>query len=185
MTERLFLHAGFSDFCIGWARGEVWHYECYNTEPIADRLFSALRSCTDEISWENTEVYLVNGPGSTLGIRTFCAFVRTLLVLKKINPSQVFVCDALHFAQLILTQQNLQQPVCARLNVTQTLCLNSLKDKLHSPSKAEQRQALWLPHPCLPKEVQTFRFEMKEILPLLSPKSPWETTNAPDVFQSN
>jgi len=108
-----------------------------------------------------------------------------LLVLKKIKPSQVFVCDALHFAQLILTRQNLPQPVCARLNVTQVLCLNSLEDTFHVPSEAEKQQALWLPHPCLPKEVQLFLFEMKAILPLLSSKSPWETTDTPDVFQAN
>jgi len=185
MTERLFLHAGFSDFCIGWAKNDTWAYEYIGTEPITDKLFSALRPCTDGISLENTEIYLVNGPGSTLGIRTFCAFIRTLLVLKKLNPSQVFVCDALHFAQLILTRQNLQQPVCARLNVTQVLCLNSLEDTFHVPSEAEQQQALWLQHPCLPKEVQMFRFEMKEILPLLSAQSPWETADAPDMFQAN
>lgn len=183
MMERLFLYAGFSDFCVGWAKNDAWTYEYVEAEPITDRLFSALRPCTDEISWSNTEIYLVNGPGSTLGIRTFCAFIRTLLVLKKLNPSQVFVCDALHFTQLILTNRNLQQPVCARLNVTQVLCLNSLKDTFHTPSETEQQQAFWLPHPCLSKEVQLFRFEMKEILPLLSPQSPWGTTDAPDVFQ--
>ena len=185
MKERLFLHAGFSDFCIGWAKNDAWRYECCDTEPIADQLFSALRPCMDGISWKNTEVYLVNGPGSTLGIRTFCAFIRTLLVLKKIKPSQVFVCDALHFAQLILTQRNLPQPVCARLNVTQVLCLNSLEDTFHVTSEAEQQKALWLPHPCLPKEVQMFRFEMKEVLLLLSAQSPWETADAPDMFQAN
>ena len=185
MKERLFLHAGFSDFCVGWAKNNTWAYEYVGTEPITDRLFSALRQCTDEISWENTEVYLVNGPGSTLGIRTFCAFIRTLLVLKKIKPSQVFVCDTLHFAQLILTQQNLQKTVCARLNVTQTLCLNSPEDTFHVPSEAEKQQALWLPHPCLPKEVQMFRFEMKEVLLLLSAQSPWKTADAPDMFQAN
>ena len=126
----------------------------------------------------------MNGPGSTLGIRTFCAFIRTLLVLKKIKPSQVFVCDALHFAQLILTQRNFRETVCARLNVTQVLCLSSLKATFRVPSEAEKQQALWLPHPCLPKEIQRFRFEMKEVLPLLSPQLPWETTDAPDVFQA-
>ena len=185
MTERLFLYAGFSDFCIGWAKNDTLAYEYVGTEPITDRLFSALRPCTDEISWSNTEIYLVNGPGSTLGIRTFCAFIRTLLVLKKIKPSHVFVCDTLHFAQLILTNRNLQKTVCARLNVTQVLCLNSLKDTFHAPSEAEQQKALWLPHPCLLKEIPLFRFEMKEILPLLSHQSPWETTDAPDVFQVN
>jgi hypothetical protein len=185
MTERLFLHAGFSDFCVGWAKNDTWAYEYVGTEPITDKLFSALRPCMDGISWEDTEIYLVNGPGSTLGIRTFCAFIRTLLVLKKIKPSQVFVCDALHFAQLILTQRNLPQPVCARLNVTQTLCLNSLEDTFHVPSEAEQQQVLWLPHPCLSKEARVFHFEMKEILPLLFPQSPWGTTNAPDAFQTN
>ena len=184
MKERLFLYAGFSDFCVGWAKNDAWSYEYVETEPITDRLFSALRPCTDEISWSNTEIYLVNGPGSTLGIRTFCAFIRTLLVLKKLIPSQVFVCDALHFAQLILTQQNLQKTVCARLNVTQTLCLNSPEDTFHVPSEAEKQQALWLPHTCLPKEVQVFRFEINDILPLLSPQSHWETTDTPDVFQA-
>lgn len=184
MKDRLFLHAGFSDFCIGLAKNDTWAYEYIGTEPITDKLFSALRPCMDGISWEDSEVYLVDGPGSTLGIRTFCAFIRTLLVLKKLISSQVFVCDALHFAQLILTQQNLPQPVCARLNVTQVLCLNSLEDTFHVPSEAEQKAALWLSHPCLSKEVQLFCFEMKEVLPLLSPQSPWETTDAPDVFQA-
>lgn len=184
MTERLFLHAGFSDFCVGWAKNDTRRYEYVGTEPITDKLFSALKPCVDEISRENTEIYLVNGPGSTLGIRTFCAFVRTLTVLKKISPSQVLVCDALHLAQLILKQRNLRQPVCARLNVTQTLCLNSPEDTFHVPSEAEQKTALWLSHPCLPKETPVFRFEMKEILPLLSPKLPWKTTDAPDVFQA-
>ena len=184
MMERLFLHAGFSDFCVGWAKNDTWSYEYVGTEPITDKLFSALRPCMDGISWENTEVYLVNGPGSTLGIRTFCAFIRTLLVLKKLNPSQFFFCDMLHFAQLILTDRNLQKTVCARLNVTQTLCLNSLVDTFHTPSEAERQQALWLQHPCLPKEVQLFRFEIKEVSPLLSPQAPWKTMDAPDVFQA-
>ena len=184
MKERLFLHAGFSDFCVGWAKNGTCMYEHVGTEPITDRLFSALQPCVDKISWKNTAIYLVNGPGSTLGIRTFCAFIRTLLVLKKLNPSQVFVCDALHFAQLILTQRNLPQPVCARLNVTQALCLNSFDDTFHHPSEVEQKAALWLPHPCLPKEVQLFRFEIKEVSPLLSPQAPWKTMDAPDVFQA-
>ena len=184
MTERLFLHAGFSDFCIAWAKNEGWCYECYETEPITDRLFSALRPCIDDISWNDAAVYLLNGPGSTLGIRTFCAFVRTLLVLKKIRTSQVFVCDTLHFAQLVLRHRNVQQPVCARLNVTQTLCLNSPDDTFHVPSKTEKQQAIWLPHPCLSKETPLFHFKLREVLPLLSQRSPWQTTNEPDVFQA-
>jgi hypothetical protein len=81
-------------------------------------------------------------------------------------------------------QRNLHQTVCARLNVTQMLCLNSPEDTFHVPSEAEQKAALWLPHPCLPKEVQVFRFEINDILPLLSPQLPWKTTDAPDVFQA-
>lgn len=184
MTERLFLYAGFSDFCVAWAKNDTWAYEYGGTEPITDKLFSALKPCADEISWKDTEIYLVNGPGSTLGIRTFCAFVRTLIVLKKIPSSRIFTCDALHFAQLILSHRNLHQSICARLNVTQVLCLNSLNDMFHIPSETEKQQSLWLPHPCLLKEVQMFCFEIKEVLPLLTPRLTWENTEAPDVFQA-
>lgn len=130
MKERLFLSAGFSDFCVGWAKGEQWRSVQWGTEPIAERLFAALQPYMEAICWEDVSIFLIHGPGSTLGIRTFCAFLRTLLVLKKIRASQVWVCDSLHFARWLLDQRPSSQPICARVQSTKTLCLNSKEDDI-------------------------------------------------------
>ena len=184
MKERLFLSAGFSDFCVGWAQGEQWRYVRCRTEPIAERLFAALQPCMESICWEAVSIFLLNGPGSTLGIRTFCAFIRTLLVCKKIPASHVWVCDSLHFARLVLDRRPSSRPICARVQGMQIFCLGPKENTIHRASEAEKLQAVWLPHPCLPKNLPFFHFTEGEVLPLLQPKNLWCKTDAPDVFSA-
>ena len=183
MKERLFLSANFSDFCIGLARENSWIYQCQEQGYIASQLTSVLTPCLEEIHWEDLSVFLLNGPGSTLGIRTLCAFGRTLLTLDKIPSARFFVCDTLHFAHAYLRFEQKDRIVCARVNLTQTLCVSSEFPKIHVASAEEQAQAIWLPHPCLTQNTQIFHFQMERVLPLLkSEREFWVATSEPDVF---
>ena len=179
--QRLFLSAGFDTFQVGLA-SDVWILKAEHPGYIADQLSSALETIVDRCHFEALTIFLLNGPGSTLGIRTLCAFVRTLLALDKIKPDQVFTCDHLHFAQACLQLQNTTPlpNICARVNLTKTLCLTPSND-LHPASEAEMQNALWLPHPCL-KDKNTFSFHLEEILPLLHPSDPWQSTENPDII---
>lgn len=180
--QRLFLSAGFEAFQIGLASTEdAWILKNEQPGYITDQLSSVLEPIVDACCFDTLTVFLLNGPGSTLGIRTLCAFVRTLLALNKITPEQVFTCSHLHFAQACLALRN-EKPlpnICARVNLTKTLCLTPSGD-LHPASETEMQDALWLPHPCL-KDKHTFLFSLDEILPILHPIHPWQSTDCPDV----
>ena len=147
---------------------------------IADNLLSALKNCIPQINFNALTVFLINGPGSTLGIRTLCAFVRTLCALNKIQPSQIYTCNSLEFAHAYLTQFDKHpDPICARVNLMQTLCFNR---DLHAATEEEKQTAIWLPHPCL-KEQKIFKFNLKSTLPILNTSTPWIQNSQPDVFQ--
>ena len=87
MDERLFLSAGFSYCQVGLARDEQWIYCQEKQGHIADQLAEVLQPCLDLCHFESLTIFLINGPGSTLGIRSLCAFVRTLLALPKKGPN--------------------------------------------------------------------------------------------------
>ena len=180
--QRLFLAAGFENFQIGLASDiDTWILKNENSGYIADQLSSTLSGVIDQCCFETLTIFLLNGPGSTLSIRTLCAFVRTLLALNKISPHQVFTCNHMNFAQacLVLRGENPLPNICARVNLTKTLCLTPSKD-LHLASEAEMQNALWLPHPCL-KDKNIFSFHLDEILPLLKSTSLWHATHNPDI----
>ncbi|GEM_PF-2609088 len=180
--QRLFLSADFEAFQIGLASNtDSWLLKNEQQGHIADQLSVALEAIVAQCHFETLTVFLLNGPGSTLGIRTLCAFVRTLLALNKIQPYQVLTCDHLHFAQACLISRN-EKPlpsICARVNLTKTLCLTPSND-LHPASEAEMEEALWLPHPCL-KNKKIFSFQLDEILPLLHSKYPWKPSGNLDI----
>lgn len=186
MLQRLFLSPNFEDFCVGFAEGDAWVNQVQQKGHITDHLYTVLQPIVDRCQWDFLTIHLLNGPGSTLGIRTCCAFVQTLLALHKIQPSQVYLCDNLHFAQYYLQHpKSIPQPVCARVNLTQTLCLGPLStDAIHPASEVEKQQALWLPHPCLPQNLPFFSFQLGAVLPLLLPQSPWHNSTHFDVFNS-
>lgn len=180
--QRLFLSAGFETFQIGLASGtDVWILKEEQTGHIADQLSNVLKDIVDQSCFATLAIFLLNGPGSTLGIRTLCAFVRTLLALNKISFDRVYTCDHLHFAQACLQLRNVTTlpNICARVNLTKTLCLTPSND-LHPASEDEMKSALWLPHPCL-KDKNIFSFHLDEILPLLHSTSLWHSTESPDI----
>lgn len=181
--EILFLSAGFDDFQIGLARNDEWILKEEETGHIADNLQKALAPCIPQINFNALTIFLINGPGSTLGIRTLCAFVRTLCSLKKIQPAtQIYTTNGLAFAQAYLTQKGeCQRPICARVNLTQTLCLKG-ESSIHVATEEEKHNAIWLPHPCL-KEQEIFKFSLDSILPILQKGNPWIQNPQPDVFQ--
>ena len=151
----LFLSAGFDDFQIGLARNDEWVFKQEKAGHIADNLQKALAPCIPQINFNALTIFLINGPGSTLGIRTLCAFVRTLCALKKIQSNQIYTCNSLAFAQAYLAQtEKKQRPICARVNLTQTLCLKG-ESSIHIATEEEKHNAIWLPHPCL-KEQEIF-----------------------------
>lgn len=178
--QRLFLSAGFDGFQIGLAT-DIWLFKIEQQGHIADQLSNALAPIVAQCHFDTLTLFLLNSPGSTLGIRTLCAFIRTLLALEKIKSHQIFTCDHLHFAQACLTlrKENPLPPICARVNLTKTLCLTYTKD-LHPASEAEMEDALWLPHPCL-KDKKMFSFHLDEILPLLHPSYLWQSNDCPDI----
>ena len=178
--EFLFLSASFENYQIGLARNDRWFYTKEEHGHIADNLQQALKDCIPLLHFDILTVYLINGPGSTLGIRTLCAFVRTLCALKKIQNDQIYTCNGLAFAHTYLSQFDKSSgPICARVNLTQTLCFQ--KD-LHIASEDEKQNAIWLPHPCL-KDQKTFNFTLENTLPILQKHAPWIQNPQPDVFQ--
>ena len=180
-NEVLFLSAGFDDFQIGLASNDEWVFKQEASGHIADNLQKALAPCIPQINFNALTIFLINGPGSTLGIRTLCAFVRTLRALKKIQADQIYTCNSLAFAQAYLAQtEKNQKPICARVNLTQTLCLNG--KAIHIATEEEKQTAIWLPHPCL-KDREIFKFSLDATLPILQKSSPWIQNPQPDVFQ--
>lgn len=187
MDERLFLSAGFSYCQVGLARDEQWIYCQEKQGHIADQLAEVLQPCLNLCHFESLTIFLINGPGSTLGIRSLCAFIRTLLALKKVIPSQVCVCDTLHFAQKYLLMDNTvwTRPICARVNLSKILCLSADTSKIHLASEEEQRNCIWVEHPCLPVQAEKFMPKLEKILNILKPSEGWIFTGNPDVFQEN
>lgn len=181
MNDILFLSAGFNCYQLGLARNNKWLCCQEQTGNLSDDLYKALKPCLEFCNFEKLSVFLLNGPGSTLGIRALCAFLRTCLALNKLQPDQIFVCDQLHFARAYLLQKEPHVPViCARVNLTTTLCLNN--ETIHEASEAEKLNAVWLPHPCLPKDYSVFDFSLKNCLSLLTPTKLWQQSILPDVF---
>lgn len=183
MNDRLFLSAGFNRYQIGLARNKAWLC-CQEREGnLSDDLYKALDPCLKLCRFETVSVFLLNGPGSTLGIRALCAFLRTCLALGKLQLEQIFTCDQLHFAQAYLLQK---QPatypiICARVNLTTTLCLGN-EGAIHEASEIEKLNAVWLPHPCLPKDYPLFEFSLQDCLPLLTSVAHWQQGILPEVF---
>ena len=183
MNEVLFLSAGFNRYQLGLARNEEWLC-CQEQEGnLSDDLYKALNPCLALSTFENLSVFLLNGPGSTLGIRALCAFLRTCLALGKLQLNQIFTCDQLHFSQAYLLQKqpNCKPIICARVNLTTTLCLE-LDGGICEASEEEKANATWLPHPCLPKNYPLFEFSLQDCLPLLTQKAPWQQGLLPEVF---
>lgn len=180
--QRLFLSADFESFQVGLASEEnVWIVKNERSGYIADQLASALETIVAQCCFDSLMIHLINGPGSTLGIRTLCAFVRTLLALEKVKLDQVFTCNYLYFAQacLALRKDKVLPYICARVNFSKTLCLSPEND-LHTASEEEMQNAVWLPHPCL-KDKNIFSFSLGEILPILNRNHPWQSNDCPDV----
>ena len=183
MNDVLFLSAGFNRYQLGLARNGQWLC-CQEQEGnLSDDLHKALTPCLDLCNFEPLSVFLLNGPGSTLGIRALCAFLRTCLALGKLQLNQIFTCDQLHFAQAYLLQKqpDFEPIICARVNLTTTLCLET-EGGIHEASEAEKSAAVWLPHPCLPKNYPLFEFALQNCLLLLTPKTPWKQGLLPEVF---
>lgn len=184
MSQLLFLSPHFETFCVGFAEGDAWMNQLQQKGHITDHLYTVLQPIVNQCQWDTLIIYLLNGPGSTLGIRTCCAFIQTLLAIHKIQLSQVYLCDNLHFAQYYLQHQKATpQPVCARVNLTQTLCLGPQPtDVIHQASEAEKQQSLWLVHPCLSPNLPFFSFQLEAVLPLLRPQPPWHNSTYLDIF---
>ena len=182
MNDVLFLSAGFNRYQIGLARSGEWLC-CQEQEGnLSDDLYKALNPCLELCNFEKLSVFLLNGPGSTLGIRALCAFLRTCLALNKLRLNQIFTCDQLHFARAYLLQkQSDNNPIiCARVNLTTTLCLNNTD--IHEASETEKLNAIWLAHPCLPKNYPLFEFSLQDCFSLLTPAAPWQQGLLPEVF---
>lgn len=186
MKERLFLSAGFNSYQIGLAKDNNWVYCQEKQGYMLDQFFEALQPCLNLCHFEYLTIFMLNGPGSTLGIRALCAFVRTLLALNKTTSSHVYVSNTLNFAQKYLSQYdaNFDRPICARVNLTKTLCLRK-SSMLHLASEEEKKEAIWLEHPCLSSETEKFILKMDKILGLLTPSHLWKSTKTPDIFQDN
>lgn len=183
MNDHLFLSAGFNRYQLGLVRDNKWLCCQEQDGNLSDDLHKALKPCLEFCNFEDLSVFLLNGPGSTLGIRALCAFLRTCLALNKLQLNQIFICDQLHFSRAYLLQK---QPkgkpiICARVNLTTTLCLSN-EGTIHEASEIEKANAVWLPHPCLPKNYPLFEFSLQDCLPLLTPKAPWKSGILPEVF---
>ncbi len=187
MKERLFFYAGFSNYAVGLADEYRWIKTAEGSEYLIEHLTQAIAPFKNLCHWPQMSIFLVNGPGSTLGIRAFCAFIRTLLALEKIQPSQVFVSDAMHFIEACQLAKNptFLQPICARINLTKSLCVSRENRRFHTPSAAEETDALWVSHPCLKQGLETYTLDLNDVLPILKPQHPWVNTDAPDVFLIN
>ncbi len=183
MSDSLFLSAGFNRYQLGLARNDKWLC-CQEQEGnLSDDLYKALNPCLELCKFEQLSVFLLNGPGSTLGVRALCAFLRTCLALGKLQLSQIFTCDQLHFvrAYLVQKQPDSEPIICARVNLTTTLCLGA-EWTIHEASEIEKATAVWLPHPCLPKNYPLFEFSVQDCLPLLTKTLPWQQGLLPEVF---
>ena len=183
MNDILFLSAGFNRYQLGLARNEKWLC-CQEQEGnLSDDLHKALNPCLEFCNFEKLSVFLLNGPGSTLGIRALCAFLRTCLALDKLQLNQIFICDQLHFARAYLLQKqpDCKPIICARVNLTTTLCLRA-EGTIHEASEEEKTNAVWLPHPCLSQNYPLFEFSLQDCLPLLTPTALWQQGLLPEVF---
>ena len=180
--EILFMSASFDRYQIALGTLGHWVIKVEKEGHIADSLFDVLHEILAACNFKNLTIFLLNGPGSTLGIRSLCAFVRTLIALEKITDSQVHVCDNLHFAYACLKQRmSTKIPlICGRVNLSQVLCLDA-SGCIRELRECENEETIWLPHPCLSNE-KTFVFDLDEISPILKKHSPWYSSAKPDVF---
>lgn len=191
MKTVLFLDAGFNGFSIGLGTQENWYtesvagYVLEGLEATLEKAFSVMKLSMAQVD----EIFMLHGPGSTMSIRTLCAFIRTGIALGIIRKSIVRVADHLHFAEayrrVVLGKTSEDVLLVARTNLSQCLCLKDHKivsinykdcDSLSMP-------ILWLPHPNLPENVAVFSYDIAQIFPLFLQQSLWYLPDHLDLFQ--
>ena len=148
---------------------------------VVDHFSRALYACFSQVGIDCSElcqVYFLNGPGSTMGIRTLCAFVNTLIALKKIDKENVFTCNSLYFYQAYETyivNRSLPFQILARIGFNQCLSLQvdnknkclPIKQMRFEDARAQTDCPLfYLSHPSL-KEQNLLNYDLEKIVPLL------------------
>lgn len=199
MRITLFMDAGFDQLKLGIANEDRWvsTVECEGS--TVDHFSEMVGKCFSEggINFTDlTRICFLNGPGSTMSIRTICAFVRTLKLLQQVGENAIYVANHLHFHQLYQTyvaRRHLPFRIVAKAGFHQYLCLHVNDErKLNMIRKVDMQHLdndgeiplVKLPHPSLPKE-ECVDYHLSQCLPLLYLMDPciWQTTSNPDLYQ--
>ncbi len=198
MGFSLFLDAEFERLKLGVIEADRCIGQMICDGFVIDHFSEAIDQCLRQANVEASrlsQIYFLNGPGSTMGIRTLCAFVNTLILLNKIDQSQVFTCNHLYFYQAYETYINQKEAPfqivakvglnqCLRLSVEdKTQLLDIQKCKLQDVHDRADDPLFFLPHPAL--QGQTFlTYDLEKIPSLLTLKDLqlWHN-GAFDLFQ--
>ncbi|MDR2396922.1 MAG: hypothetical protein LBD69_03660 [Puniceicoccales bacterium] len=200
MRITLFMDAGFDQLKLGIANEDRWvstvEYEGF----IVDHFSEMVGKCFSEGGMKFTDltrVCFLNGPGSTMSIRTICSFVRTLKLLQQVGENAIHVANHLHFYQIYQTHVECRcLPFCivAKAGFHQYLCLHvNDKHKLDVIRKVDKNldddgktSLIKLSHPSLPKE-ECVHYHLSQCLPLLYLRDPciWQATSSPDLYQGS
>ncbi|MDR0647323.1 MAG: hypothetical protein LBF43_02695 [Puniceicoccales bacterium] len=199
MHITLFMDAGFDRLKLGIANEDHWmstvEYEGSVIEHFSDVVGKCFGECGINFT-DLTRICFLNGPGSTMGIRTICTFVRTLKLLQQVEENAIYAANHLHFHQLYqthVTRRHLPFCIVAKAGFHQWLCLRvDDKHKLDVIRKVDMQHVgsdgeipfVRLPHPSLPKE-ECVDYHLSQCLPLLYSMDPciWQATSSPDLYQ--
>jgi tRNA A37 threonylcarbamoyladenosine modification protein TsaB len=193
------MDAGFDRLKLGIANGNYWMSTMEHEGSIVDHFSDIVGKCFGEwgINFTDlTRICFLNGPGSTMGIRTICALIRTLKLLQQVGENAIYAANHLHFHQLYQTHIACRRlPFCmvARAGFHQYLCLYvNDKQKLNVIRKVDGQHLgndgeiplVKLPHPSLSKE-ECVDYRLSQCLPLLYWVDPciWQTASSPDLYQ--
>jgi hypothetical protein len=192
------MDAGFDQLKLGIANEDHWmstlEYEGSVVDHFGDIVGKGFRECGINFT-DLTRICFLNGPGSTMSIRTLCAFARTLKLLQQVEKNAIYVANHLHFHQLYQTHvacRHLPFCIVAKAGFHQYLCLHvNDKRQLNVIRKVDMQHLgnddaiplVKLPHPSLPRE-ECVDYRLSRCLSLLYLIDPciWQTTSNPDLY---
>lgn len=196
----LFLDTALPRLQVGLLNNGEWSSCEVIVGPVLENLFMAIKRCFQKSGFcveELTGVVLSQGPGSNIGVRAACAFVRTLICLPFSQHLQFFTYNTLHFSQVylsIIQEETSPFYLFAKANLThlygllaeESYILGKIEKKLLMEVPESLREnAWWLPSQTQPAySTKTVHYLLKESLPILlgSITGLFQKNTSPDIF---
>ncbi|MDR1665696.1 MAG: hypothetical protein LBR62_01460 [Puniceicoccales bacterium] len=108
----LILDTAMPEWVVGLLEEGKERYWESHSEPVLEGLFECLNRIFPKNEWffSLNVIVFCHGPGSHLGIRAVCLFLRTLQVLPAYGSLSIYAYNALYLAQLFQKERGIPSP---------------------------------------------------------------------------